>query len=156
METITADEPVRCPTKAIGALIEPALAKLTSGGTLTLRVPSEIVGVRDAVGLEQTVRFHVLHARDAANLNDVLVIGWEPRGTQLTPEFHGILSYDADVDASSSLLTLSGTYTPPGGAIGEAFDAALGFWIARATVHDLLRRIARQIEALFTGSAVPS
>lgn len=156
METITADEPVRCPTKAIGALIEPALAKLTSGGTLTLRVPSEIVGVENAVGLEQTVRFHVLHARDAGNLNDVLVIGWEPQGPHVTPEFHGILSYDADVDASSSTLTLSGTYTPPGGVLGEAFDAALGFWVARATVHDLLRRIARQIEALHTGTAVPS
>ena len=156
METISADEPVRCPTNAIGPLIEPALAKLTSGGTLMLRVPSEIVGVQDAVGLEQAVRFHVLHARDAANLNDVLVIGWEPRGTKITPEFHGILSYDADVEASSSRLTLSGTYAPPGGALGEAFDAALGFWVARATVHDLLRRIARQIEALHTGSAVRS
>lgn len=154
METITADEPVRCPTKAIGGLIEPALAKLSSGTELALRVPSEIIGVQDAIGLEQTVRFHVLHGRDASNLNDVLVIGWEPRGTRVVPEFHGILSYDADVDASSSVLTLTGTYDPPGGALGEVFDAAVGFLIARSTVHDLLRRIACQIETLYASAAV--
>lgn len=66
------------------------------------------------------------------------------------PRFEGGLTIEADdTEFNSFLLTLKGTYEPPLGAVGKAFDAVLGRRIASATAMDLLTRIREEIEAAY-------
>lgn len=66
------------------------------------------------------------------------------------PGFRGTIGADSstDGDARQSVLRLNCTYMPPAGILGEAFDGAIGSLMATATIRDLVRRIARQVEAL--------
>jgi len=72
-------------------------------------------------------------------------VEWEPEGGGPFPSFAGALAVD-DVDENSFRLILAGHYDAPLGAPGEAFDAIVGSWIARASARELLRTIARYIE----------
>jgi hypothetical protein len=148
MANMIAEEHVRCGPTVIASLIEPALRRLSNGETLSVRVPSDVIGIRSPITLEQEVRFRFAHACEQDGLNDILTISWEPEGNIFVPAFCGILTSDPDVDSAESILVLQGAYSPPGGPVGKAFDEAFGFRIARATMHDLLRRLARAIEAL--------
>ena len=148
MANIIAEERVRCAPETGTSLIEPALQRISSEGKMTVRVPAEVIGIHSPIALEQEVSFRVAHARDQARLNDILTISWEPVGDKLAPVFHGTLSCDADSVPTESMLALQGTYDVPGGLVGRAFDDAVGFWIARATMHDLLERLASTIEEL--------
>jgi hypothetical protein len=47
----------------------------------------------------------------------------------------------------ASHLAMSGRYTPPYGAIGEALDRALLNRVAEATVRDFVQRVAERIRA---------
>ncbi len=149
MAHIVAEEHVRCAPAVAASLIEPALRRISTGEKLAVRVPADVIGLHNPIALEQEVRFRVAHARDQSGLNDVLTISWEPVGDVLVPAFRGILTSDAaDADKLESILALQGSYDVPGGLVGKALDEAFGFWIARATMHDLLKRLARAIEAL--------
>jgi hypothetical protein len=148
MSRIVAEEYVACRPQEADVLLELAVRAIAAGGTMEMRVPSETLGIKNAIALEEDVRFRVTHSRDAAGLNDVLAIDWEPIGTFPAPPFHGVLTVDLDEDRRGSILSLEGEYEPPGSLLGKAFDEAVGFWIARATIHDLLRRIAHMIETM--------
>lgn len=146
MANIIAEEHVRCAPEITAALIEPALRRIAQGEELAVRLPADVIGIHSPLALEQGVRFRVAHARDQSGLNDVVTIAWEPEGDVLVPAFRGILTSDGDV--GTSLITLQGAYDAPGGLVGKVLDEGFGFWIARATMHDLLKRLARAIEAL--------
>ena len=72
-------------------------------------------------------------------------IQWKPNGRSF-PAFEGTLVAEHDEQYSSFILTLSGSYVPPFGVAGAAFDAVLGNRFAEATAHQLLRDIAESIE----------
>jgi hypothetical protein len=71
---------------------------------------------------------------------------WKPEAGPY-PEFDGELTVRADETYKTSLLELQGSYRPPGGALGAAFDWAAGSRIASATARALLQRIGDEMES---------
>ncbi|MBV8148694.1 MAG: hypothetical protein JO092_06365 [Candidatus Eremiobacteraeota bacterium] len=111
---------------------------------LQLRVPLHGFGVK-GLALEHDVRVIARRGRDDENLNDLIRISWEPEGHGPYPGFSGTLVTWAEHDPKQSFIEIDGTYTPPLGIAGEAFDKAVGHSIATRTAHLLLEDIARDI-----------
>ncbi|MDB5073528.1 MAG: hypothetical protein JWM87_4639 [Candidatus Eremiobacteraeota bacterium] len=81
---------------------------------------------------------------ESGRAHDELEICWTA-GTRFFPDFRGTLRLRiASVDETR--LTLEGTYHPPFGAAGLVFDRLIGRRIARATMRDLLERLAGAME----------
>ena len=68
-------------------------------------------------------------------------VHWTPEGGGPYPDFDGELTVRADEDYTTAILELSGENRPPGGALGVAFDRAVGSRFASATVQALLAEI---------------
>jgi len=92
--------------------------------------------------------------------HDAMMIEWHA-GTRLFPDFHGTLRLRI-ATVESTRLTFEGAYRPPLGQVGVAFDALIGRRIARATMRELLDRIAdalerreREVEQQFRDEAPP-
>lgn len=76
----------------------------------------------------------------------VFDISWHPVSGPY-PTFHGRL-YALRGDAHSCRLEIDGSYEPPGGVAGAAFDAILGRRIASESIKDLLLRFKAGFEDL--------
>jgi hypothetical protein len=155
MAKLSIEVPVGCVPAIAQPLLERAVRAISHDGMLSLNMPLEAPGC-DPAAIEQDVRCTVEACRDESSLNDVLAIAWHVNGAVPLPEFRGTIVADwgsgtPDVQA---VLRLDGVYTPPAGLIGSAFDAGVGFRLTRATMHDLLQRIARAVEELAADSAV--
>lgn len=85
----------------------------------------------------------------------LLDVSWEPKGGGPYPSFHGMLSI-ADEGAGWSRLDLDGTYQPPYGLFGAAFDATVGHRIAVATTTELLAYIKAILTESATTPATPA
>jgi hypothetical protein len=149
MSMLSVEEPIWCPAEAASAFIEPALRAICEGDVLTLRVPLEPTVPGRGFMLEHDVRFRIAHSRDASGLNDLVAITWDPDSAIPMPEFRGTITADWNADGTGFILEIEGEYDPPGVLAGKSFDALVGSRIARTTMHDLLRRTARAIEALY-------
>ncbi len=112
---------------------------------LALRVPLERRGPFAGLALEHDVAVTARKGRDDRNLNDVIRIAWEPVEGRAYPAFAGTLAVWAEGDPEKSFVELDGTYQPPGGLSGQAFDEAFGQSIARRTARALLHDIARAV-----------
>jgi hypothetical protein len=77
------------------------------------------------------------------------LVTWEAVGGGPFPRFAGKLAVKGDEDYDSFRLVLEGTYDPPLGAAGEAFDVLVGHWIAIATARDLLERVREAVETAY-------
>jgi hypothetical protein len=75
-------------------------------------------------------------------------IHWKPQGGPY-PEFEGELTVRADETWETSRLELRGSYRPPGGIAGAAFDLVVGGRIASATAQALLRRLGDDMETRY-------
>ena len=117
-----------------------------------LRVPLEDFGLPERVSLMHEATISITKGRDAANLNDAYAVAWYPEDRSAFPTFNGELIVCAGADGGAPYLELSGTYEPPRGAAGEAFDAALGHLIAQRTAHAFLLDVARGLRA-YAGNA---
>lgn len=107
--------------------------------------------------LHEPVRIVAMQRPDDAEpgrAHDAFEVCWTA-GTHFFPDFRGTLRLRiASVD--ETLLALEGEYRPPFGALGAVFDALIGRRIARATMCDLLDRLAVEMEtrqASLRGSA---
>ena len=76
-------------------------------------------------------------------------VAWEPEGAGLFPLFAGELNVESDDDYDAFWLTLLGTYKPPLGLVGAAFDVVVGSHIAAICARNFLATIAESIEAAF-------
>jgi hypothetical protein len=112
---------------------------------LHLRVPLDGLPALKGLALEHDVRVIARQGRDDQNLNDLVNISWEPAGRGPYPGFSGTLVTWAEHDPKQSFIEIDGTYTPPLGVAGEAFDEAVGHSIATRSVHALLEDIAREV-----------
>jgi hypothetical protein len=134
---------VACPYNlAQGYLAQKIGSKISSPGplALTLSVPgAELVK-------EVVVSYGA--AVDPMHFDEPWAIHWQPKAG-LYPEFDGELTVRADETYASSQLELRGSYRPPGGVVGAAFDAALGNRIARATAQALLEHLGAEMEARY-------
>jgi hypothetical protein len=75
-------------------------------------------------------------------------VEWKPSDGGPYPEFAGELSIEND-DYKTFWLVLAGTYEPPFGIVGTAFDLLIGNRIASESARELLARIASSMEAGF-------
>jgi hypothetical protein len=114
----------------------------TTGAELPLRFPLPAFVV-DGLTIEKRVKLHLNYHGGSG---EPLRIGWRPIGAGPLPGFDGTVSAEAAGDTSSR-LTISGNYTPPGGIAGIAFDQFIGVHIAGATLTALLEHFAGAIEA---------
>jgi hypothetical protein len=117
--------------------------------TLALRVPLAIPGLKSGSLMQKdvTVSIERLHA-PFESFEDFSVT-WEAVGGGPFPRFTGRLTVKGDEDYDSFRLVLEGTYDPPLGAAGEAFDVLVGHWIAIATSRDLLERVREVVETAY-------
>ena len=97
------------------------------------------------LGKEVSMQFAVAH--DPMHFDEPWDISWEPEAGGIYPSFHGSLSIRASDTYESSRLELHGSYEPPLGAIGKAFDNVLGKRIAEATGARFLDEIGGAMEA---------
>ncbi len=73
---------------------------------------------------------------------------WGPKAAGAYPVFEGHLDFEDD-GAGRCRLVLAGSYKPPYGIAGKAFDAAFGKRIAVATVRELLSALKNELEAAY-------
>ena len=149
-------EHVVCPPDHATDFLERYMQRFSGQGTLEvdLRLPSAALHLPDAFSVTKRVEAVLSYTRVGTAGNTLLNVSWQPGGA--FPNFSGTLSADADADGDGTMLSLVGRYEPPGGVAGEAFDAALGYRVARATLRDLLERIRDGMEAEYAGAAKPA
>jgi hypothetical protein len=75
-----------------------------------------------------------------------LRVRWTPVSGPF-PRFEGTLTTEGDDRYPACVLVLEGSYRPPFGVVGAAFDALLGRRIAIASARELLHEIAARLEA---------
>ncbi len=95
--------------------------------------------------IERDVDFH-LETKPAYPGYRLLDVSWTPKDGGPFPNFSGTLSVAED-SAGWSRLEIDGSYRPPFGIAGAAFDAAVGQRIAQGTASELLAEIKRLLLA---------
>jgi hypothetical protein len=149
---VRAQVPVRCHIDEVQPRLQRYFAQREdSAGSahLHLRVPLKGLPGLKELALEHDVRAIARRGRDEQNLNDVIQISWQPEGGGPYPSFAGTLVTWAEHDPKQSFIEIDGTYAPPLGVAGEAFDEGLGHAIATRTAQTLLEDIARAISDRF-------
>ncbi len=82
---------------------------------------------------------------DGVRRHDALLLAWRPDHRLLFPEFRGVLT--ARPRQRGVWLRLDGSYDPPLGFFGRAFDLVFGRAIVHATMARLLAQLGGEIEA---------
>jgi len=118
--------------------------------SLSLRVKARDLGIPGEMSVARDVTAKLTPADDPTHLTKPLVVQWSPTGGGPFPTFNGALTISEDEDYGSCVLTLSGEYEPPLGAVGKGFDAVIGRHIAVATARRLLEEIRDGMEAAQT------
>lgn len=134
---------VACPYTRAKELLRDRLQPLAEAGTSIAQRLSIAVHDRD-LGKEVAMQCAVAH--DPMHFDEPWDISWEPEVGGIYPRFHGSLSIRASDTYESARLELRGSYEPPLGAIGKAFDSVLGKRIAELTGERFLDEIASAIE----------
>jgi hypothetical protein len=137
---------LQCPYHlAQGYLFQSLSGRAASGEatTLTLSVPLPGVALRKDVA----VTFG--KGTDPMHFDQPWSVRWTPVGGGPYPDFDGELTVRAGEDYTAAVLELKGTYRPPGGVAGAAFDAVAGGRIAAATAQHLLEDVGNEMEARY-------
>jgi len=153
---IVVSEHAACPPEKGTAYLEQFMSGLANKGALALdlRLPGAALGLSDTFAVTKRVEAKIGYTVEGTAPNRMLTVSWHPVGPY--PDFKGTLSADADADGDGTVISLVGRYAPPGGPAGEAFDAMLGYRIARATLRDLLEQIRDGMEAEHHGPPAPA
>ncbi len=133
---------LNCPYNRAREILAGAVADAAETGTgRTLRLTLPIPGGE----ITKDVLVEVKRGSDPRHFDEPWLLHWDPIGG-LYPSFDGTLSVQAEENYRTSRLVLAGSYTPPGGAAGAAFDAVVGARVAAATATELLRRVGDALE----------
>lgn len=133
MSTIHEYTTVPCPFDEIPDRLFAALKD--GSATLPLRVV-----IRD-LKIERDVDLH-LTSKPGYPGYKLMDVSWTPKDGGPYPSFTGTLSIAEDA-IGWSRVELDGTYSPPFGLAGAAFDAIVGHRIAQSTATELLDEIKR-------------
>ena len=139
--------PVPCPPGQAQEYLERYFAEQSGDGNeavIALRAPIALPGLPEIAPVRDCV-VRAARTRIPGEMIPRYTVTWESAGGGPFPKFSGSISIPNDEDYSSCFLALDGTYEPPLGPAGQAFDAALGRAIANSTGRDLLTRIATYI-----------
>lgn len=107
---------------------------------LHLRVPTD--GPTMGLSIDRAVRIDARESPDGSTIH----ITWMPEGTTVFPTFEGVLCLGSDGTPDETYVELDGAYTPPFGAAGQIFDAAIGRRIAQATAREFLKDVKDAVE----------
>ena len=114
---------------------------------LDLVVPLKGLGLPTEMELERpvTVKFQS-HANRLliGRRNEEMDVSWTPKDGGPFPSFNGKISIRPA--SGKTELQLDGSYEPPLGAVGAAFDAVIGSRIAQATANALLATLKDELE----------
>jgi hypothetical protein len=133
---------LNCPYNRAREILAQAVADAVDSGTgRTIRLTLPITGGEISKDVVVTVQRGV----DPSHFDQPWVLHWEPNGGAF-PSFDGTLTVQAEETYRTSRLALDGSYTPPGGTAGAAFDAVVGTKVASATAQELLRKIGDALE----------
>ncbi len=136
---------LKCPYNRARELLAEAVADAVASGTgRTVRLTLPIPGVQGGE-IAKDVLVEVKRGTDPTHFDEPWALHWDPIGG-VYPSFDGTLTVQADDTYQTSRLVLTGSYTPPGGAAGAAFDAVIGSRIAAATANELLRTVGDALE----------
>jgi hypothetical protein len=111
-----------------------------------LRAPGPSTSADGPLDLEKDVDVTIRRGEDPMHFDEPWNVTWSPHGGGPFPTFEGTLTVRADESWNVAVLELSGSYKPPLGFAGVAFDALLGARLAAATAKALLAEIGRQLE----------
>lgn len=100
-----------------------------------------------ARNLERDAVVTLVPAHRPQDMTPRFTVHWEPAEPGPYPVFDGVLTVEAGDDYDVFRLALEGTYQPPLGLAGKAFDAVFGNRIAEQTARELLAEIAGVVEA---------
>jgi hypothetical protein len=114
-------------------------------GVLTLRVDLSSLGLPGSSQALHEVSVTVEPTEEQGQKR--LAITWDPKDKSV-PRFSGALK-SGEQAPGTTRLTLEGTYTPPLGVAGKAFDLVVGRKIAAATARALLEDIKQFVESDF-------
>jgi hypothetical protein len=136
---------VQCPYHLAQRYLGDEVRDLATSGkqshlTLTVSVP----GLELVKGVLATFGPSV----DPMHFDEPWHIHWKPQAGPY-PEFDGELTVRADETYESARIELAGSYRPPGGALGAAFDWAAGSRIASATARALLARLGDEMKSRY-------
>jgi hypothetical protein len=126
---------------------------VAEGAILRLEVPLSRFGIPTNLSVGRNVIAHFAPPDETYGLARTAMT-WRPEDGGPFPTFTGFLSVEQDERYDSSSLLLEGTYEPPFGVAGKAFDAALGRRIATATALELLHALRREIEDSWSSAKV--
>jgi hypothetical protein len=134
---------VQCPYNIAKQYLEEEVAPHVASGeasrlVLTLSTPS--------LDIAKAVSVTFRRAEDPMHFERPWHIHWDPPNSAY-PTFDGELTVRADETYSTSRLELKGSYQPPGGPLGAAFDWVAGGRIAKSTAQSLLAQIGNGMEA---------
>lgn len=142
-ETIEAPTPPSIALAAIERYLE------SKGNTLNLVVPLSALGLPSNLELEKPVTVHFKPARRnklmLGRRDERLHLQWKPSGPY--PAFEGFVAIRPA--SGQTQIELRGSYKPPFGPLGEAFDSALGYRIAHVTAAALLQELKEELERDF-------
>jgi hypothetical protein len=117
---------------------------------LNLRAQVPVPGSNGSLRLERTAIATLTPRHAPGEMLPHFAVSWAPEHAGPYPTFTGDLAIESGDDYHSFYLVLDGTYEPPLGAVGAAFDAIVGHRIAEMTARNLLATIADSIEADFS------
>lgn len=80
---------------------------------------------------------------------DAFQVSWEAAGGGPYPKFTGTIAFHHG-KTESCTMQLRGSYEPPGGLLGKAFDAAVGQRIAERSIETFLQTMKREIEGAYS------
>ncbi len=153
MSTLSERTLVHCSVnQAAGHLARYFKARGNSDGDvarLSLRAEVPVPGSHETLRLERTAIATLVPRHQPGDMLPHYGVTWAPEHAGPYPTFSGDLAIEAGDDYHSFYLVLTGSYEPPLGAVGAAFDAVVGKRIAQLTARNLLSVIADSIEADF-------
>lgn len=147
MTRIRASAAVQYPAETLERLLAHYMDERRRGdGSILLPLRARArEGRRDSLAIEHEVIMRFRRGRDQQNLNETFFVDWVPAGDGPYPTFTGFMNVYSEVDQRFSRVEIDGTYTPPGGILGELFDAAIGKRLARASIVDFINGLVASI-----------
>jgi hypothetical protein len=116
---------------------------------LSLWVDAGLPGLAMPVRLTRSVNVSITPAHRVGEMAPSYHVTWAPAQRGPFPLFDGSLHVEGTDDYDAFYLVLEGSYEPPLGLIGAAFDVIVGARIASLCSRNLLAVIAEEIEGAY-------
>ena len=116
---------------------------------IVLGLDASLLGLPAPLRLERSVIVTIHGDHRSGDMTPRYAVAWAPEEPGPFPLFAGELQVENAEDYDAFWLVLRGTYEPPLGLVGAAFDYIVGSRIAAICARNLLGEIADSIESEF-------